>query len=65
MVAQGSEKDGKVCGDGGVCAVENQDGEEDVEEEGDEEDAAFVVSGESVGVDEVDVVRREGFEKVE
>lgn len=65
MVAQGGEEDGKVCGDGDICAVENDDGEEDVEEEGDKEDAAFVVGGETVGVEEVDVVWREGFEEAE
>lgn len=65
MVAQGGEEDGKVCGDGGICAVENGDGEEDVEEEGDKEDAAFVVGGETVRVEEVDVVWREGFEEAE
>lgn len=65
MVTQGCKEDGKVCGDGGICAVENEDGEEYVEEEGDEEDATFVVSGEGVGVEEVDLVGREGFEEAE
>lgn len=64
-MAQGGEEDGKVCGDGGICAVEKEDGEEDVEKEGDKEDAAFVVGGETVAVEEVNVVWREAFEEVE
>ena len=60
VVAEGGDEDGEVGWDGGVGAVKEEDGEEDVESDGDEEDAAFEGGGVGVDVGDVDVGGGEG-----
>lgn len=54
-MAEGGEEDVEVGREGGVGAVEEEEGQEGVEREGHEEDGAFVGWGVGVDVGDVDV----------